>query len=326
MANSTTAIPSLYLLKFVLALLIVCIHMQPFFSQKAIAIVIPLARIGVPSFFMISGYFFYRKYCNRDYAYVRRQLLKILKITLIGTLVYLAYAFFTNGLSATLNPLATLKTWRALFLFNVPIAGGHLWYLFAYIYILLSTLLLMKIQISDNHVFILGGVILVLSPIVALICSSFGISMVLYRNWFFTGIPFFLLGMYIRKKDIVNGINMNLLIACIVLFGAFSIVDHILVGNKIHRDLYFATPLLSVSLFLVFLKNRNWDMAYLGEIGKRDSLWIYIFHILMISILEKVYSFFHFDLAGTAYIAVPMVLLMSTAFSRLLQKVKLFSI
>ena len=157
MANSTTAIPSLYLLKFVLALLIVCIHMQPFFSQKAIAIVIPLARIGVPSFFMISGYFFYRKYCNRDYAYVRRQLLKILKITLIGTLVYLAYAFFTNGLSATLNPLATLKTWRALFLFNVPIAGGHLWYLFAYIYILLSTLLLMKIQISDNHVFILGG-------------------------------------------------------------------------------------------------------------------------------------------------------------------------
>lgn len=132
--------------------------------------------------------------------------------------------------------------------------------------------------------------------------------------------------MYIRKKDIVNGINMNLLIACIVLFGAFSIVDHILVGSKIQRDLYFATPPLSVSLFLFFLKNRNWDMTYLGEIGKRDSLWIYIFHILMISILKKVYSFFQFDLEGTAYIAVSMVLLMSTAFSRLLQRVKLFRI
>ena len=144
MANSTTAIPSLYLLKFILALLIVCIHMQPFFSQKAIAIVIPLARIGVPSFFMISGYFFYRKYCNRDYAYVRRQLQKIIKITLIGTFVYLAHAFFTNGLSATLSSLATLKTWRSLFLFNVPIAGAHLWYLFAYIYVLFVVLLSKK--------------------------------------------------------------------------------------------------------------------------------------------------------------------------------------
>lgn len=184
MTNKTTVIPSLYLLKFILALLIVCIHMQPFFSPGAIAVVIPLARIGVPSFFIISGYFFYRKYCNSDNAYLKRQLQKIIQITLIGTIVYLVHAFLSNGLTATLSSFVSLEMWRALFLFNVPIAGSHLWYLFAYIYVLFVVLLLKRIKLTDNQLFILGGVVLVLSPIVALLCSSFGIS-VFHRNSIF---------------------------------------------------------------------------------------------------------------------------------------------
>lgn len=157
MTNKTTVIPSLYLLKFILALLIVCIHMQPFFSPGAITVVIPLARIGVPSFFIISGYFFYRKYCNSDNAYLKRQLQKIIQITLIGTIVYLVHAFLSNGLTATLSSFVSLKMWRALFLFNVPIAGSHLWYLFAYIYVLFVVLLSKRIKLPDNQLFVLGG-------------------------------------------------------------------------------------------------------------------------------------------------------------------------
>lgn len=127
MENRTTQIPSLYLLKFVLALLVVCIHMQPFFSSEAISIVIPLARIGVPSFFMISGFFFYPKYSVRNVSYLEKQLIKIIKIVLIGSGIYLIYyTIFGKDLMAVINSLVSLKLWVMLCFFNVPIIGGHL--------------------------------------------------------------------------------------------------------------------------------------------------------------------------------------------------------
>ena len=182
MESKRNVIHSLYLLKFFLAVLIVCIHMQVFFSPDVKAVIIPLTRIGVPLFFIIN-------------AYLKRQLLKITKVTSVAIVIYLVYSFLKGEM--TISSLVSIKRWGLLFLFNVSTVGVHLWYLLAYIYVLLIVYFVKKSQISDFQIFIMGGVILCLTPIIALLCSFGGIPVVLYSNWLFTGIPFFVLGMYI---------------------------------------------------------------------------------------------------------------------------------
>ena len=210
--------------------------------------------------------------------------------------------------------------------FNVPIIGGHLWYLFAYICVLLFFFLLLRAKLLNNIILYIGAVALVLSPIIAFLCMHFDMPKVLYRNWFLTGIPFFILGMYVNKLNLSNKISTSILVISVVVFWAFSVVDHILLDTKIQRDLYFATPFLSLSVFLLFLKNRNINIIWLNEVGKRDSLWIYVFHVFVISILERVYLLFHLNLGCSAYIALPIVMLITIAISRVLQKIKLLNV
>ena len=57
----------------------------------------------------------------------------------------------------TISSLVSIKRWGLLFLFNVSTVGVHLWYLLAYIYVLLIVYFVKKSQISDFQIFIMGG-------------------------------------------------------------------------------------------------------------------------------------------------------------------------
>lgn len=103
------------------------------------------------------------------------------------------------------------------------------------------------------------------------------------------GIPFFVLGMYFYKMDLENKINAYFLEIGILLFSVLSILDGIFLNDQ--RDLLFATPLLSSCVFLLFFKKKEWNIAWISEIGKRDGLWIYIFHYMIISIIRSLYSY-----------------------------------
>ena len=94
-----------------------------------------------------------------------------------------------------------------------------------------------------------------MTPIIALLCSFGGIPVVLYRNWLFTGIPFFVLGMYIYKMDLENKINVCFLEIGILLFSVLSILDGIFLNDQ--RDLLFTTPLFIFLCILAFLKEKK---------------------------------------------------------------------
>lgn len=51
---------SLDLLKFVLSLMVVLIHVNPF-PSTAMPYIMPVLRLAVPLFFVISSFFFFRK-------------------------------------------------------------------------------------------------------------------------------------------------------------------------------------------------------------------------------------------------------------------------
>ena len=99
--------------------------------------------------------FFYPRFRENNNAYLKRQLLKITKVTSVAIVIYLVYSFLKGEM--TISSLVSIKRWGLLFLFNVSTVGVHLWYLLAYIYVLLIVYFVKKSQISDFQIFIMGG-------------------------------------------------------------------------------------------------------------------------------------------------------------------------
>ena len=129
---------SLDTLKFICAILVICIHTpQPHWFQLVIN---PLQRCAVPIFFMISGYFTYGKE-NTDKT-IRKRIIHILKIFCFS---YLLYMLIPIAHGRSLDIVAEVlknnyENAKLLICYNYLTDGYHLWYLHAYIYVLVIVL------------------------------------------------------------------------------------------------------------------------------------------------------------------------------------------
>lgn len=85
-------IPSLYLCKFIMAMMVIMIHSSFLFPKIFYSFALPFCRVAVPMFLMISGFF-------SDSLFVKREVIlwKILKICLISSLFWAAYYLIVKG-------------------------------------------------------------------------------------------------------------------------------------------------------------------------------------------------------------------------------------
>mgnify|MGYP007033946467 CR=1 FL=1 len=165
--------------------------------------------------------FFYPRFRENNNAYLKRQLLKITKVTSVAIVIYLVYSFLKGEM--TISSLVSIKRWGLLFLFNV-FNSGCSFMVFISIYICIANRLFCE-KITNFlifQIFIMGGDSL-FDTYNCVTMFFWGIPVVLYRNWLFTGIPFFVLGMYIYKMDLENKINVCFLEIGILLFSVLSI-------------------------------------------------------------------------------------------------------
>lgn len=134
---------SLDTLKFICAILVICIHTpQPLWLQP---IIDPLQRCAVPIFFMISGYFTYG--ANLD-SKIRKRVIYILKIFGISFLLYLLqHIIHSRSLDFINIILYNIKT---MILYNEVMFGCHLWYIPAYLYVLIIVWLVNKYKLFQN--------------------------------------------------------------------------------------------------------------------------------------------------------------------------------
>lgn len=266
-------------LKIILAFCIVLKHTESMFKVA----LDPLTTCAVPMFFMTSGWLIFSR--PLDKQRILRNSGKMIRIFIYATIFWWIIRCFTKGAY-----IPNLKDGLILILSNNERVIGHLWYLSAYAYTLLVIAILVNCKFPKKHLWTVPLVLLV----VYFVCDTYivntaikkNITLVyLFRNWIFTGVPFFIIGGLISMKNIT--LSNNITIPLIIIFSTTALCEiHIL--HPIHiADVFWTTAPLSVILFLFIVSQKIKRPNVLSILGEKYSLYIYIFHPLFCDVLLR---------------------------------------
>ena len=290
---------SIDIVKVVAALLVICIHTG--YPSIVGDYVVALCRTAVPIFLLISGYY-YQNIIDRNK--ISSYYKKILLLTFFSSVFY----FIVNGID-----FSYLKVfrWDKMLMFSFPVTGDHLWYLYSLINVLILLAFCNKIK---DRLFFLIPLLLFGNYIL-----SFFPKFWLYRNFLFTSLPYFLLGMYLyKKRDVLATLfrSKNHCILFIILGILLQCIEIYLYKcyNLIYvRDHYLMTPLLVVMIFSYVLFVNLQKENIISVIGKRYSAYIYILHIFVLSHYDSLISYFNIENSCLSYIK-PLIVFLFTLF------------
>lgn len=315
-------------MKVIAAFLVICIHIP--FPGTFGDVTSMLGRIAVPFFFIASGFF-----ANENLDKIKSSFLKLLKLILLANLLYFVWYCFvtfitTENISSYFKSIFNLTNFLKVIFLNFSPVSEHLWYLNAYLYVLIFYYIAVKYKIIEKLYWFIP--ILLLGDLVLGAYSKllFGVEIpyIIVRNFIFVGIPYFLLGDYLSKKGeqiihllkISNGKLALLILFTVVvnLFERYALIHFNLHGVREH---YFSTTLLVLNVFIFLIKNNDlFKNHLLSDIGKKYSTYIYIVHMLVIDVYRVVLGKSNIDLLN--YIAPLVVVIISLLISVLYTKVK----
>lgn len=278
--------------RFIASFLIVAIH-TTFPIRSLSAFIIEFVKIGVPFFYMISGFYIYSA-DNRQVADLAlRSLKKVISILLTVLLVYFLLYLFESKYA---NGSSLFQQFRVIpfFLFNDFYFTGHLWYLFSYVYVLILVFFFAKFNFTSLISYMLPLLIIIYftSTLWSRTISIDNGKFLFELNWLVLGLPFFAIGFFFKQNiEYIKFFKKKYLIYIISILSFFMFVEHFLFKKIIgHGPGIFSSFFLACFCFLYCLLNfpiiGNNKLAILfSKIGRKNSLDIYLYHILIREIL-----------------------------------------
>ncbi|MGM9589678.1 MAG: acyltransferase [Faecousia sp.] len=295
----TDRVYGLDILKALCAFCVIIIHIP--FPGKTGSYIDALARIAVPVFFMITGYF-YVDAMNRKRE--PAQMKKIFHLCIFANILYFLWNLLLvcrgGGVKSFFLRMIKPKTLLKFVAFNVSPFGGHLWYLGAILYVLIIVYFLNKVfpKYFSRILFIATPVLLLVMQVLdnyLLFFSRNDYPDYLVRNFLFMGIPYFTIGFYLRKyKEAIAKFSENhILHLSMTLFFAITTMIEVRLlfpyGLTFIKDHYLSTTFLSILVFSAFTSPYwNGKMQFLYHIGRKHSTNIYIIHLMVITVLNVV--------------------------------------
>ena len=275
---------SIDILKLFCALLVVFIHVDFNYNKY----ILPVTRCAVPVFLIISGYFLYDKESSgMKQENIEKNIARIVKLTLWSTLFYFVYFFVLRIIAGERGgQIPSQSVWLKWICYNVTIYGEHLWYLFAYIYVLLIVLLANRFG-KLNCLFYWIPILLLANLLLGMYSKPvFEIQFPYYytRNFLLLALPFFLIGAFFKKHEdkILGLIKTSYLIGGVIFCFVMLYVEKVILDSFSvswgGSDLFFCSIFLAVFLFLLSLSIKNLHISWIAKMGEKDSLYIYIFH------------------------------------------------
>ena len=266
---------------------------------------------AVPLFFITSGYF-----CSFNSVEKLRKKVKTLgSIVLISNIFYMIWDVLYIYLQGDdvenfLYEILSVKKWIIFLAFNESPLRGHLWFLGAllYCYIILCAIKKLKIDKKFNYTWILLGIGLIVQFILARIAPDK--MLIIVRNWFFDGLPFFFMGYYFQdyKEKFQGKIPSRMPLIFFIMILAYLVEIYIVGTDRVY---YVMTIILSFLLFIMSVEADAKEpliVKYLSNIYKQYGL---VFYIIQVSII-KTYELL-FDTSNVVYLWVkPLIVMMIT--------------
>lgn len=293
---STQKNRTLEIFKLFASYMVVFIHVM--FYGKIGVIADALARFAVPFFFLVSGFYSYQITCEK----IKKRIKSILTLLICAIVCCNAFEIATllywnpDGLVAFFGKYKDLSTFINLLIFNVPVNFGHLWYLFAIFYVYVIFYCATKFHVKDKVIFIISFLLLFLHVILGEGLSVLGIKLPIWfvRNFAGMGIPFFTLGLFVKKYEYKFQTIPNYVIFMSATAGILgSVISRFCFGEN---ELYIGSLFILFSIVCTFIKYK--DVQYPSFLTALEgcSTYIYIFHIIIATVLHIAYGVLHVDI------------------------------
>ncbi|MBQ9520214.1 MAG: acyltransferase family protein [Acholeplasmatales bacterium] len=256
---------------------------------------------GVIFFFLISGYSAYNKDDIKACQNIKKRFKRNLKITLIIVLIYLIFAILENIITNTFDDfLAYFKNpWlipRMIVLGDFSfIYGDPLWFLVALLYSYLVLLLLHKFKIM-KYAFYFIPVLLLLRIGMETYVNSYNVDWHFSGNFLVGGLPIMLLGEYIKyKKDsFLKSPLLENVILFITSFTFMFLSVNIHVGDLDISQVFKIWSMVELFLIALRIEGKK-EVPIIGTLGRKYSLYIYLFHCLIGITISDLLYLFHQD-------------------------------
>lgn len=277
--------------KFIAAIGVILVH-APYKGNLG-QILSSIGVLGVSFFYLISGYACCgepEKICPK----IRKRLLRNGIITVLATAWALAFSYYAMKMDnldimwkLTLKKPVTIV--RIILLGDLEFFyGSHLWFMFALIYCYVIFYFLVRFRLR-KVIYVLTPIFLLARIVVETYVNSYSVSWHWSANALIGGLPMMLLGYVIAdKKEKLIKIPTWILITGIVLSaGAVFAAMCFKVGKL---NVFQPFNIMCSSLILILgAKKPDWSIIKLvSYLGRKDSLYIYLFHFYIIMVMYEV--------------------------------------
>lgn len=281
-------------MKTVAACLVVFIHAG--FPGEPGEIIKVIARSAVPFFFMISGYFCYYapEKGKKATEKIPLKMQHILKLFLISVFFYGIWDILLKvkdgeSISLWLHELVGKQQLIKFVKYNnIAQIKPHLWFLPALFYCYFLDYFIEKLHLRKPAYFcvlFLSGILLWRAEF----CRIYGESYprMEYRNYLYTGMPFYLLGQMIheyQEKQIEKGKRLKIsdkaLAAGIAAGIGLGTGEYCLLGAG---EIYMGNYVMVICLFLLICmcgteRKGNFLYEAMAKIGEKYAFALYLFH------------------------------------------------
>lgn len=253
--------------RIVLSLLVITPHVQPLFDETSLTgwlISNGIARIAVPCFFIISGYFLHLRI--DDKKTLQKYLYHILIVYIVWSIIYFPTYF------QTVEP-------RSIITFAL-MGYYHLWFLPALILGILLLLILKKFT-KNSYILLIIGIILYL---VGYTMENIGLPYRSFYNGVFFGYPFIIIGYFLRDKNSTDRIEAKY-IYLITIISIITLLIESYFGYRIemYHNIFISLYILCPALFICILKGSKYTIS--KDYAAKLASGIYYVHILVLSII-----------------------------------------
>jgi len=254
-------------------------------------------RFSVPIFFLISGYYSYYK----SKEWILKKAKYILKLLLFSEIFYGVWTYIDQCVihNQTFEKVFVVKFQNMHLIKTVffgSVFNGTLWYLYAMFWTWIILYLLKKHNVV-RKCYVLIPVILFVQVFGRLYVQNvYDITQYVYlfRSVILFGLPFSLLGLWIADNQVLllEKIDKKKNVLIIVSGFLTIVAEFILYGQ--YMDTHTSTIIIAFGLFLYAIQKQKEPPKFIRifeYIGAKWSMWIYITHMFVISVVELIFEF-----------------------------------